>query len=97
MNINENKLITNKTDHISDPIDKALFKFEHHPSILKIKEKVGVGVGFSFNNVSKEEIMKEIKKLNPKKATTSESIPTGTLKKDADIIGEKIGHSYELH
>ena len=34
--------------------------------------------------------MKKIRKLNPKKATTSNSIPTSNLKDNAHIIGEKI-------
>ena len=86
LNIHENEFLTNKTDQISDPIEKALCKFKNHPSILKIKENVGEAK-FNFSEVSKEQIMKEIKNLNPRKATTSNSIPTSNLKDNADITG----------
>ena len=40
LNIQENSFIVNLADHILDPIDKVLHKFEVHPSILKINERV---------------------------------------------------------
>ena len=86
LQINENLFLTNKTDQISDPIEKALYKFKDHPSILKIKEKAD-GAEFTFSEISKEQIMKEIKNLNPRKATTSNSIPTSNIKDNADIAG----------
>ena len=41
LNIQENSFIVNLADHILDPIDKVLHKFEVHPSILKIDEGRG--------------------------------------------------------
>ena len=86
MNIQENSFIVNLADHILDPIDKVLNKFEVHPSILKINERVGGG-NFRFSNVTHKELLKEINSLNPKKSITSISIPVKSLKENADIVG----------
>ena len=86
LNIQENSFIVNLADHILDPIDKVLYKFEVHPSILKINERVEGG-NFRFSNVTHEELLKERNSLNPKKSNTSNSIPVKSLKEDADIVG----------
>ena len=51
MDIKENSYIVNESSRLSDPIEKALFKYKDHPSILKVKEKVK-GVEFHFSNVT---------------------------------------------
>ena len=38
LGINENSDYENTTEGITDPVDKAVFKFLNHPSILKIKD-----------------------------------------------------------
>ena len=76
LNIQENSFIVNLADHILDPIDKVLHKFEVHPSILAL-----------FSNVTHEELLKERNSLNPKKSNTSNSIPVKSLKENADIVG----------
>ena len=50
-------------------------KFEIHPSILLIKNKIGNEKSFKFEAVSVSDIEKEIKTINPKKATPSGNIP----------------------
>ena len=67
-----------------DTIDNAINKFEFHPSILKIKEKVILST-FNFVEPSLDEVEKEIKALNPKKANTFNNIPTKILKQNVDI------------
>ena len=67
-----------------DPIDSIIKKFQFHPSILKIKEKVKPVI-FKFSEVELGEIEKQIGKLNPRKATTSNNIPTKLLKENSDI------------
>ena len=76
------------TNHLSDPIEIALPKFNTHPSILKICGKVGDGPGtFKFKNVTVEEVIRKINSLNRKKATTSNSIPITNMKEHVDISG----------
>ena len=70
-----------------DPIDKIIEEFKFHPSILKIKEKANPEI-FNFSEVElDDEVEKEIRKLNSKKATTFKSIPTKHLKENIDICG----------
>ena len=85
LEIQENSYILNSADHLLDPIDKALYKFDNHPSILKIREKVN-GAKFRFSSVTLQELVREINSLNPKKANTSNSIPVTNLKENTDII-----------
>ena len=66
LDIRENTYIQSYTDHLIDPIEIALHKFDSQPNILKIRERVQASV-FSFSNTTEED-------LNPKKAT-SNSIP----------------------
>ena len=38
LNIHENKYIVENIENINDPVDKAIKKFEFHPSILLMKK-----------------------------------------------------------
>ena len=40
--------ILNSTDHLLDPVEIAIEKYKHHPSIRKIKDKVSHGTFFEF-------------------------------------------------
>ena len=73
--------LLNKSNNTDNLIEYAIEKFESHPSILKIKEKV------NFRNVSLVDVEKEVKSLNPKKANTTNSIPSNLLKQHFDIYG----------
>ena len=86
LQITENRFLLNNTDSLcEDTIDNAINKFEFHPSILKIKEKVILST-FNFIEPSLDEVEKEIKALNPKKANTFNNIPTKILKENVDIF-----------
>ena len=55
--------------NISDPVRKTIKKYEKHPSVIKMKEKMkNKNMSFSFSFVTKETILNELRKLNPKKA-----------------------------
>ena len=58
--------------------------YEIHPSILLIKNKIGNEKSFKFEAVSVSDIEKEIKTINPKKATPSGNIPPKILKLSSD-------------
>ena len=74
LKIQENKFIVNSANHILNSVDTALYKFQSHPSILKIKERVK-GNKFRFSTLSQDDLIREINKLNPTKANTSNNIP----------------------
>ena len=58
-------------------------RFEFHPSILLIKNKVGKNFSqnlFCFNEVTKAEVLEEINSINNKKANSFNTIPSKILK-----------------
>ena len=82
LNTKENRLITNRSsDSITDPADKVIDKYKFHPSILLIQKHLKNHDIFSFKTVDIGDIEKEINNINPKKATTTNSIPPKILKK----------------
>ena len=60
-------------------IDDIINKYESHPSILKIKENVQVKNKFFFNDITTNNFKDELYKLDPKKASTENDIPTKIL------------------
>ena len=64
-------------DNVNDPdlINRAILKYEHHPSILKIKETFGNKETFSFVHCSYEVVLQEIQFLNISKSCPRTSIP----------------------
>ena len=81
LGITENSFVMNEEyKNISDPVQRAIVKFESHPSISLIKNKIRKRNNIKFEPVSLSDIELEIRPLNPKKATTHENIPPKTLK-----------------
>ena len=86
LNIKDNRFITNRSsDGITDPVDKAIDKYKFHPSILLIQKHLKNHNVFSFKTVEIGDIEKEINDTNPKKATTSNSIPPKILEKSSKV------------
>ena len=88
LQLNENKAILNPTENLvnQDPIEKAIYKYKDHPSILEIKKNVNIESEFTFSNVTEAAMKKEIEKLDTKKAGTFKNIPTKMLKEMKDIV-----------
>ena len=85
LDINENSyIVNNESSTILDPVEKAIKKYEIHPSILLIKNKIGNEKSFKFEAISVSDTEKEIKTINPKKATPSGNIPPKILKLSSD-------------
>ena len=80
-------------DHISDPVQKAIEKYKNHPSVKAISEKYDKNT-FSFTYVSLDEIKKEIKSLNTKKACQDTDIPTKILQGNFAIFAEFIFQNF---
>ena len=59
--------ILNWTDHLLDPIEIAVEKYKHHPSIRKIKDKVNHGTFFEFQPITMKAVNDELSRLNTKK------------------------------
>ena len=85
-NLTENSFLINQTDK-EDAVERAIEKFEIHPSILTIKEKLSVNSAFSFKPVDVQCLEKELEQLNPRKADTADNIPSKPLKDTSEICG----------
>ena len=91
LDVNENAYIINPGSiNISDPIEKALSKYKFHPSILLINDKVVNQDKFSFQPISKLDNDKEVQLINPKKASTSDSIPPKILKISSEVSADTL-------
>ena len=93
LNIHENKYIVENIENINDPVDKAIKKIEFHPSILPIKNKIGEKVSpnlFSFSELTKAEVLKEINLINNKKATLSNTMPPKILKISSKCSADRL-------
>ena len=65
---------------ITDNVEKAILKYDHHPSIMKIKEKNLNTSMFKFKHTTLHNINNIILELDIKKATFRNGIPTKLLK-----------------
>ena len=77
------------TDNISYPIFRAILKYANHSSTIAIKDLNNTSL-FSFSNVSVADVKKEIRKLDPRKATQTTDIPVRILKQNSDVFGNYI-------
>ena len=50
--------------NVRNPTLKAILKYLKHPSILAIKRRIKSGPVFTFNHITKEDAIKEIKNLD---------------------------------
>ena len=73
-------------DDISDPVLKAIKKYEHHPSIKSIKERFPIAQKFRLKLVAEKEIAELVGNLNIKKASQKGDIPTKIIKENQDIF-----------
>ena len=84
------------TDGINDPIDIAITKYSLHPSVKRIKDNFNPSRMFEFALVSKEEVYKQLDKLDLKKATPLESIPAKILKGSSDVFLPYLTNTFNL-
>ena len=90
MNIVTNTDVVNDNINDPDPINRAIVKYEHHPSILKIKEIFGNKGKFSFVHCEYEDVCNEIRLLNISKACPKTSIPPKIIKENCDRFALKL-------
>ena len=81
-------------DNQTDSVEEIIKIYENHPSILKIKENVNVENTFIFTDTNPNIIKDEISKLDPKKASVENDIPTKILIDSQDIVCEHLSNIY---
>ena len=75
--------------NIFDPVEKAIKKYQKHPSISIINKMVSSvenEASFSFTCVTADDISKEIKRLFIKKATQESDIPKKVIKQFPNLF-----------
>ena len=78
----------NNDDVNNDNIDNTITKFENHLSIVAITEQMKkYNKIFTFQNVSTDKVASIFKKLNTKKASETDDIPTKSNQRVRDIFG----------
>ena len=82
-------------ENINDPLLKAIVRYRNHPSIVAIKKFCNSKS--YFQNVQKEEILKELNNLNINKATQNTDIPTKIIQENSDIFGDFIFSNFNCY
>ena len=90
LNLKDSGELLNDEDCVSNSVNRAIKKYETHPSILKIKDKRKEQNTFSFQPIDLESVVQEIVSLNKSKATPKDSIPPNIIKDNYDIFAYKI-------
>ena len=96
LSIEENKALLDDVDDITDPVRRAINKYQNHPSIISIKKHAKVMEKFSFWDVDTEEMISEIINLDAKKAGTFNDIPVKRLKEVVDIVAEPLSQIWKI-
>ena len=86
LDIKSYPLTNENTINPKNTIENIVKKYEMHRSTLKIKEYITLEDKFSFTLTTQEELQKEIKQLNTKKASVENDIPTKMLIETSDIV-----------
>ena len=81
LGINTKHDFLNTTNISHNPIEKAVYKYENHSSVIAIKKHIkGTNSSFSFQSVTKEKTAKLITNLDIKKVVQSMDIQTKLVK-----------------
>ena len=90
LEINENSYIIDTDSNEINSVEKAINKYRNHPSVLLIKSRLKNVPSFSFNEAGLSEIERELDLINPRKATTLNSITPKLLKSTIIICSETL-------
>ena len=94
LDLGTNVSYTTDTTGITDPIIKAITKYEKHPSIIKINEALTITDKFNFPHVQCENLQQIVNGLDVSKTTAYCSIPTEIFKQNFDIFSGIITDIY---
>ena len=85
LNISPRTLTLGDATNSSNPEETAIKKFENHPSVQIIKERICIGQEFDFEQLSIDEILKEMKNLDNKNNGTFNNKPSNHLKEVSEV------------
>ena len=84
LNIKEVENTVLISEHIEDPIFKAIHKYSKHPSIIAINEYRASEIKFSFNTATQLDVIDVINDIDVRDATSHRNIPSKTFKQNID-------------
>ena len=84
LGINENLFPTSSSE--TRNVESIIAKFENHPSIMTICNRIDKNNIFSFKKIGKIEVIKEIQNLDIKKRLLSSDILTKIIKEFGDLF-----------
>ena len=90
LDIKENSYIKDESNEYTDVVEKAIYKYVNHPSILLIKDNIRGATPFLFKEASLEDTKKEMIHLNPKKVGAFQDIPPKILKNSTNVCSETL-------
>ena len=90
LNISNYENCDSLAENINDPTLKATAKWTNHASILAIASEFKNKANFSFNFVSKEDVLTEIKMLDIWKVIHKSDIPVKIIKGNGNFFAEAI-------
>ena len=90
LNISNYENSDSLAENIDDPTLKATAKWRNHPSILEITSEYKNRANFSFNFLSKEDVLTELKMVDVSKAIQKSDIPIKIIKADDNFLAEAI-------
>ena len=67
-------IINQVLDDILDRVEKCINKHQFHPSILFIKNRIKIQNLFSFHAIERNDLMRKLLNIDPKKTTTGSTI-----------------------
>ena len=85
INLGVDRELHTLVSNASDPITKAIEKYKHHPSIIKLNEENFPTNNFKFCEISELTIVKVIEDLDSSKSYQKDNIPPKILKDNKDI------------
>ena len=85
LHVPESSNINPKSERVSCPTLKLIMKYSRYPSIIAIKYAYKRS-SFSFSTVDKVDVIREIKKLNKKKAILNDSISFKISKENVNFL-----------
>ena len=90
LNISNYENSDSLAENIDDPTLKTIAKWRKHPSILEITLEYKNRANFSFNFISKEDVLTEIKMMDVSKAIQESGIPIKIMKANDNFLAEAI-------
>ena len=96
LEIPEKFAITNMSYHIEDNVEKAIVKYNKHPSILKIKEKRTNVNTFSLWHTKIDVITEIILSMEVNKASPKDDIPLNIIKSNYAIFAPLLCNDFKL-